>query len=152
MAKKESKKVESPKPAEDRVKALETSISQINKTFGNGTIMYLGQRPDMNIECIHTGSLALDYALGIGGIPKGRIIEIFGPESSGKPRLLCISSLRVRRPEVLQRSLTPNMLWIRSMPRTLALTQTSCLYPSRIPVSRRWRSQMPWCGAGPWMP
>ncbi len=84
MAKKESKKVESPKPAEDRVKALETSISQINKTFGNGTIMYLGQRPDMNIECIHTGSLALDYALGIGGIPKGRIIEIFGPESSGK--------------------------------------------------------------------
>lgn len=87
MAKKETKKFESPRPAEDRVKALETSLSHINKTFGDGTIMYLGQRPDMNIECIHTGSLALDYALGIGGVPKGRIIEIYGPESSGKTTL-----------------------------------------------------------------
>ncbi len=87
MAKKETKKLESPRPAEDRVKALETSMSHINKTFGDGTIMYLGQRPEMNIECIHTGSLALDYALGIGGVPKGRIIEIYGPESSGKTTL-----------------------------------------------------------------
>ena len=87
MAKKETKKLESPRPAEDRMKALETSMSHINKTFGDGTIMYLGQKPELNIECIHTGSLALDYALGIGGVPKGRIIEIYGPESSGKTTL-----------------------------------------------------------------
>ena len=87
MAKKETKKMESPRPAEDRMKALETSMTHINKTFGDGTIMYLGQRSEMNIECIHTGSLALDYALGIGGVPKGRIIEIYGPESSGKTTL-----------------------------------------------------------------
>lgn len=84
MAKKDSKRIETPRPAEDRVKALETSMSYINKSFGDGTIMYLGQKPNMNIECIHTGSLALDYALGVGGVPKGRIIEIYGPESSGK--------------------------------------------------------------------
>ena len=75
---------EAPTPASDRKKALQTAISQIEKNFGKGTVMRLGERPDMNVESIPTGSLALDAALGIGGVPKGRIIEIYGPESSGK--------------------------------------------------------------------
>ena len=78
---------EAPTPAADKKKALATAISQIEKNFGKGTVMRLGDRPEMNVEAIPTGSLALDAALGIGGVPKGRIIEIYGPESSGKTTL-----------------------------------------------------------------
>ena len=78
---------EAPTPATDKKKALQTAISQIEKNFGKGTVMRLGDRPEMNVDAIPTGSLALDAALGIGGVPKGRIIEIYGPESSGKTTL-----------------------------------------------------------------
>ena len=78
---------EAPSPASDKKKALQTALSQIDKNFGKGTVMRLGDRPEMNVEAIPTGSLALDAALGIGGVPKGRIIEIYGPESSGKTTL-----------------------------------------------------------------
>ena len=78
---------EAPTPASDKKKALQTALAQIDKNFGKGTVMRLGDRPEMNVEAIPTGSLALDAALGIGGVPKGRIIEIYGPESSGKTTL-----------------------------------------------------------------
>ena len=69
----------------DKEKALEAAISHLEKEFGKGTVMKLGESgANMNIETIPTGSLSLDIALGLGGIPKGRIIEIYGPESSGK--------------------------------------------------------------------
>lgn len=68
----------------DKEKALQTALSQIEKQFGKGAVMKLGQAASLNVEAIPTGSLGLDIALGIGGIPKGRIIEIYGPESSGK--------------------------------------------------------------------
>ncbi|HJK85657.1 MAG TPA: recombinase RecA [Candidatus Megaira endosymbiont of Stentor roeselii] len=71
----------------DKERALAAALSQIEKNYGKGSVMKLGQRQEMNIEAIPTGSLGLDVALGIGGIPKGRIIEIFGPESSGKTTL-----------------------------------------------------------------
>lgn len=67
-----------------RQKALETALSQIEKQFGKGAVMKLGQNSVMNVEAISTGSLSLDMALGIGGVPRGRIVEIYGPESSGK--------------------------------------------------------------------
>ena len=70
--------------AEGKEKALKTAMEQIEKQFGKGAVMRLGENVAMNVESIHTGSLTLDLALGIGGIPKGRIIEIYGPESSGK--------------------------------------------------------------------
>ena len=78
---------EAPTPADDKKKALQSALSQIEKNFGKGTVMRLGDRPEMVVEAIPTGSLALDAALGIGGVPKGRIIEIYGPESSGKTTL-----------------------------------------------------------------
>ena len=78
---------ETPAPATDRKKALQTALAQLEKSFGKGAVMRLGDRPDMNVEAVPTGSLALDAALGIGGVPKGRIIEIYGPESSGKTTL-----------------------------------------------------------------
>ncbi len=70
--------------ADERQKALETALLQIERQFGKGAVMKLGQNSSLNVEAIPTGSLLLDHALGIGGVPKGRIIEIFGPESSGK--------------------------------------------------------------------
>jgi len=81
-----SKKVEDIKP-EDKRKALETALTQIKKQFGEGAVMRLGQNNGMHVDAISTGSLSLDLALGIGGLPRGRIIEIYGPESSGKTTL-----------------------------------------------------------------
>ena len=72
---------------EEKRKALQTAMKQIEKDFGKGTVMRLGDRPEISIDAIPTGSLALDAALGIGGLPRGRIIEIYGPESSGKTTL-----------------------------------------------------------------
>ena len=69
---------------DDKLKALEDTFKQIEKQFGKGSIMKLGDKVYENMEVIHTGSLSLDLALGVGGYPKGRIIEIYGPESSGK--------------------------------------------------------------------
>ena len=71
----------------DKQKALETALSQIEKQFGKGAVMRLGQNAAMKVDAIPTGSLSLDIALGIGGLPKGRITEIYGPESSGKTTL-----------------------------------------------------------------
>jgi len=71
----------------ERQKALQSTLKQIEKRFGTGAIMRLGERPRQEVEVIPTGSLALDLALGIGGIPRGRIIEIYGPESGGKTTL-----------------------------------------------------------------
>ena len=71
----------------DKQKALQTALSQIERNFGKGSVMRLGDNQAMDIEAVSTGSLGLDIALGIGGLPKGRIIEVYGPESSGKTTL-----------------------------------------------------------------
>jgi recombination protein RecA len=71
----------------DKQKALETALAQIEKHYGKGAVMRLGQNEAMHVEAISTGSLGLDLALGIGGLPRGRIVEIYGPESSGKTTL-----------------------------------------------------------------
>src|SRR5689334_19793860 len=71
----------------DKDQALAQALAQIDKSFGKGSIMRLGANEKLDIEAISTGSLGLDIALGIGGLPKGRIIEIYGPESSGKTTL-----------------------------------------------------------------
>ncbi len=71
----------------EREKALDTTLGQIEKQFGKGAVMRMGDKPNMTIETIPTGALALDLALGVGGLPRGRVVEIFGPESSGKSTL-----------------------------------------------------------------
>ena len=68
----------------DKLKALDSALAQIEKAYGKGSVMKLGDTASMQVEAIPTGSLSLDIALGVGGVPKGRIIEIYGPESSGK--------------------------------------------------------------------
>jgi len=91
MAKKDENK---PVADSGKESALRAAISQIEKQFGAGSIMVMGQQTHLNVEAVPTGSLALDVALGVGGLPRGRIIEIFGPESSGKTSLAlsCIAA------------------------------------------------------------
>jgi recombination protein RecA len=72
---------------QDRLKALETAVGQIERQFGKGAIMRMGERPPIRVNVLSTGSIALDAALGVGGVPRGRVVEIFGPESSGKTTL-----------------------------------------------------------------
>ncbi|HEV7887980.1 MAG TPA: recombinase RecA, partial [Acidimicrobiales bacterium] len=71
----------------ERDKALDMALSQIEKQFGKGSIMRMGERTNMGIEAISTGAMSLDLALGVGGLPRGRVVEIYGPESSGKSTL-----------------------------------------------------------------
>ena len=87
MAASKKPTVEPAAPAKDKQKALETAVAQIERNFGKGSIMRLGENSNTVVDSIPTGSLGLDLALGIGGVPKGRIIEIYGPESSGKTTL-----------------------------------------------------------------
>lgn len=82
-----TKTVGTDKTGEGRERALATAMAQIEKQYGKGAVMKLGENASMNVEHISTGSMALDMALGIGGIPRGRIVEIYGPESSGKTTL-----------------------------------------------------------------
>lgn len=84
QAKKTVAKVVNVQDKEDKKKALSTMISQIEREYGAGSIMRLGENSRMEVQAVSTGSLSLDMALGIGGVPRGRIVEIFGPESSGK--------------------------------------------------------------------
>lgn len=85
--------------SEDKKKALEAALSQIEKSYGKGSVMKLGDsNKDMTVQAVPTGSLSLDVALGIGGLPKGRIVEIYGPESSGKTTvaLHCVAEIQKR--------------------------------------------------------
>src|SRR3954451_9578985 len=81
----------------ERDKALDMALGQIEKQFGKGSIMRMGDRPDMEIETVSTGALSLDIALGIGGLPRGRIVEIYGTAASGKTTLAMHAVARARR-------------------------------------------------------
>ena len=87
MAAKKEPALKSPAPASDKKQALETALAQIEKQFGKGAVMQLGANVTMQVDAIPTGSLGLDLALGIGGVPRGRVVEVYGPESSGKTTL-----------------------------------------------------------------
>ena len=87
MAKTIKTSTETEKPMTGKWKAVESALDQIKDKFGDGSIMKLSDSKTLNIEAVPTGSISLDLALGVGGIPKGRIIEIYGPESSGKTTL-----------------------------------------------------------------
>src|SRR5512140_3538101 len=76
-----------PTPADGRSKALDSALASITKRFGDGAVMRLGEASHLKVDVIPTGSLALDLALGVGGIPRGRVTEIYGPESAGKTTL-----------------------------------------------------------------
>ncbi len=138
--------IESAAPASDKKKALETAMAQIERTYGKGSIMRLGENTGVVVDAIPTGSLSLDIALGIGGVPKGRIIEVYGPESSGKTTLALhiVAEAQKRGGEVAfidaEHALDP------SYARALG---TPCSSPSRTPASRAWRSARRWSVPAP---
>ena len=125
--------------AEEKKKALDTAIAYIEKQFGKGAIMKLGEAKAMDIEAIPTGSMTLDMALGIGGVPRGRIIEIYGPESSGKTTvaLHVIAETQKMGGEVA--FIDVEMLLTLFMQVSWALISTICLFLSLTAVSRLWR-------------
>ena len=85
--------------SQDKEKALKITTDQIEQKFGKGSIMKLGESTNLQIGVIPTGALPLDIALGIGGVPRGRIVEIYGPESSGKTTIAYILLLKHKLPE-----------------------------------------------------
>ena len=136
---------------EEREKVLKATEDEIIKKFGKGSIMRFGDDgPSMEVEAIPTGALALDAALGIGGVPRGRIVEIYGPESSGKTTLVARrSSPRPRPWAASSRSSTPSTPSTPAMPRASVSTSMTSSSPSPTPASRRSRSATCWCAPAP---
>ena len=124
----------------DRNKALEVALSQIDKQFGKGSVMRLGDDNRPPVQVIPTGSLALDVALGIGGLPRGRVIEVYGPESSGKTTVALHAVANAQRPGAMPPSSTPSTPSIPSMLVPLAWTPTPSWSLSPTRVSRPSRS------------
>lgn len=114
----------------EKLKALKLTIDKIEKDFGKGSVMMMNERSDQNLEVISTGSIGLDTALGVGGVPKGRIVEVYGPESTGKTTI-------ARRAQVhcdcggARRAFVHSLLAAR-----LAVSRRRALYRILLPRSR----------------
>jgi recombination protein RecA len=105
----------------DKGRALDAALAQIDRAFGKGSVMKLGKGGVVaEIESVSTGSLGLDLALGIGGLPRGRVVEVFGPESSGKTTLALHVAAECRRTAALRPSSTPSTRWTLSTRRSWA--------------------------------
>ena len=122
-------------------------MSQIDKHFGKGSVMRLGSDERAQVAVIPTGSIALDVALGIGGLPRGRVVEIYGPESSGKTTLTLHAIANAQAAGVSRRSSTLSMPSTRITPKRSASTSTPCWCPSQTRESRH--SKSPICSSGP---
>lgn len=137
MAKKQKKLEEiSKKFGEERQKALDAALKNIEKDFGKGAIMRLGERAEQKVQVMSSGSLALDIALGAGGYPKGRIIEIYGPESSGKTTVALHAVAQAQKKAVLQLLLMQNTLLTRLMHKPLELILMNFYFLSQTLVSK----------------
>ena len=117
----------------NRKEALDTAIAQIEKAYGKGAVMKLGQNTTMQVEAVSTGSLSLDLALGVGGLPRGRVVEIYGPESSGKTTLALHAVAEAQK-------LGGEAAFI---------DVEHALDPVYAAANRRWRSPKRWCAAVP---
>ena len=111
---------------ENKKRALSAALAQIDKQFGKGTVMLMGDKSVEPHEVVGTGSIMLDMALGIGGLPKGRVVEIYGPNPRARPRSRCRSSRSARRPAAPLPSSTPNTRSTRTTRRSWASTSTTC--------------------------
>ncbi len=136
--------------AADKTKALDQALSHIEKQYGKGSIMRLGADEKLDVAVIPSGCLSLDLALGIGGVPRGRVIEIYGPESSGKTTLALHVIAEAQRRAAWRPSSTPNTPWTWSTPASWGSGPRTCSSPSPTPASRPWRSPKSWCAPTPW--
>ena len=120
----------------ERHKALDTALAQIERQFGKGAVMKMSERQNTVIEVIPTGSIALDIALGIGGLPRGRVVEIYGPESSGKTTLTLHAIANAQRLAASVHSSMQSTHLIQSMQRSLVLILMHCWCHSQTQVSK----------------
>ena len=125
---------------EAKAQALKIAIDQIEKQHGKGAVMRLGEGPIQQVEVTSTGSISLDAALGIGGIPRGRVIEIFGPESSGKTTLCLHIIAEAQHAGGSAHSWTPSTLWTLATQRNWDWTRTISSCRSLSSASRHWKS------------
>ena len=109
----------------EKLKALKLTIDKLEKSYGKGVVMKMDDDSVVNIPSISTGSLGLDMALGIGGLPKGRVVEIYGPEASGKTTLAMHCVAEAQKKVALLLLLMRNTLLIGFMPKKLVLIQTN---------------------------
>ncbi len=121
-------------------KALDTALAQIDRQFGKGSVMRLGDDTRPPIEVIPTGSIALDIALGIGGLPRGRVVEIYGPESSGKTTVALHAVASAQRAGGIAAFIDAEHALDPDYAKKLGVDTDACWSPSPTPVSRRWRS------------
>ncbi len=129
---------------DNKQKALSAALSQIEKQFGKGSIMRLGDDRTLDIETVSTGSLSLDIALGVGGLPYGRIVEIYGPESSGKTTLTLQIIAEAQKQGKTCAFIDAEHALDPVYAGKLVFRSTTCWSPSRIPVNRRWKLRMRW--------
>ena len=126
-------------PQAARMEALAQAMGRIEKAYGRGAIMKMGDEVVENVEVIPTGSISLNYALGVGGYPKGRIIEIYGPESSGKTTLAIHAIAEAQKRGGIAAMIDAEHASTASTPSSSVWTSTTCLYRSPTTASRRSR-------------
>jgi recombination protein RecA len=125
----------------DRDKALASALTSIERAHGKGAIMRLGDETRVPMDVIPTGAISLDVALGIGGLPRGRVVEIYGPESSGKTTVALHAVANAQKAGGIAAFIDAEHALDLTTRRRSASTPTSCWSRSRTPVSRRWRSR-----------
>lgn len=130
---------------DNKKRALAAALGQIERQFGKGAVMRMGDHERQAIPAISTGSLGLDIALGIGGLPKGRIVEIYGPESSGKTTLTLSVIAEAQKTAPPAPSSMPSTPLIPSTPASWASMSMTCWSPSQTPASKPWKSPTCWC-------
>jgi RecA/RadA recombinase len=133
----------------DKQKALDAALAQIDRAFGKGSAMRLGSREAIAIEAISTGSLGLDIALGIGGLPRGRVVEVYGPESSGKTTLALHVIAEAQRNGGTAAFVDAEHALDPVYARSSASMSTTSSSRSPTPASRRSRSSTLWCAPTP---
>ena len=131
----------------DRRQALEMALRQIEKQFGKGSIMKMGEAANTQVETVSSGSLGLDIALGVGGYPRGRIIEIYGPESSGKTTVALHAIAEVQKIGGQAAFIDAEHALDPVYAKRLGVNIDELLFPSRIPGNRRWKSRRRWFAA-----
>ena len=129
---------------EEKKKDLETALSQIERQYGKGAIMRMDASSVSEAPVVSAGNLGLDIALGVGGYPRGRIVEIYGPEASGKTTMALCASLRCKKPEVLRLLLMRNMHLTETMPGFLGSRLKTFWSLSLIMENRLWKLRNSW--------
>ena len=137
--------------ADDRAKAVELALAQIEKQFGKGSIVRLGSKEALlPIAVISTGSISFDAALGVGGIPRGRVTEVFGPESSGKTTITLQIIAEAQRPAAWPHLSMPSTPSTRATPKSSASTWITCWFLSPIAANRPLKSPRHWSAPARW--